>query len=84
MTKALTAYTHIQNFNGGDQPSMDDIWSFTTQAIPYLEGSADCVTYAPFGFMDDLANVNPEDGLFTSTGLSSLGSLYVYYNGTGN
>jgi len=69
-----------QNFNGGDQPSSDDIWSFTTQAIEWLESYDPCLTYAPFGFMDSLYNVNPADGLFIpgdQTTLSSLGWLYV-------
>jgi len=66
-----------QNFNGADQPSSDDIWSFTTQAIQYLEGNPVVQTYAPFGFMDDMYNVNPADRLFAPDNLSALGWLYV-------
>jgi len=66
-----------QNFNGGAQPSMDDIWSFTTQAIAWLESYDPCLTYAPFGFMDDMYNVNENDKLFADNNLSALGWLYV-------
>jgi hypothetical protein len=69
-----------QNFNGGDQPSPDQIWSFTTQAIAWLDSADFIASYAPFGFMDDMYNVNPADCLFvpgnTQT-LSALGWLYV-------
>jgi hypothetical protein len=69
-----------QNFNGGDQPSMDDIWSFTTQAITWMDGSDLVKTYAPFGFMDDMYNVNPNDCLFSGNTLSALGWKYVNDN----
>jgi len=70
-----------QNFNGGAQPSMDDIWSFTNQAIPWLENNPQVLSYAPFGFMDDMYNVTPNDCLFTPDSLSTLGWSYV--NGGG-
>jgi hypothetical protein len=66
-----------QNFNGGDQPSMDQIWDFTDKAINFLEGDGRVLSYAPFGFMDDMYNVNYNDRLFSSDGLSDLGWRYV-------
>ena len=60
---------------------MDDIWSFTNQAIPWLESNPQVLSYAPFGFMDDMYNVNQNDCLFTPDGLSTLGWAYV--NGSG-
>jgi len=69
-----------QNFNGGAQPSMDQIWQFTDQAITFLEGDGQVLSYAPFGFMDDMYNVNTADRLFTSTGLSDLGWKYINGN----
>lgn len=69
-----------QNFNGGDQPSMDEIWAFTEQAIKYLEGNGDILSYAPFGFMDDLYNVATTNKLLTNDGVSNLG--WAYLNGT--
>ena len=56
---------------------MDDIWAFTTQAINWLESYDNVHSYAPFGFMDDLYNVNPNDGLFSGNTLSALGWKYV-------
>jgi hypothetical protein len=34
-------------------------------------------SYAPFGFMDDMYNVNPADCLFDGNNLSALGWKYV-------
>jgi len=67
-----------QNFNGGAQPSMDQIWDFTIKAIDFLEGDGRVLTYAPFGFMDDMYNVTPDDRLFSSDSLSALGWRYVH------
>lgn len=69
-----------QNFNGGGQPSMDQIWDFTTKAIDFLEGDGRILSYAPFGFMDDMYNVNTNDRLFSSTGLTALGWKYINGN----
>jgi len=69
-----------QNFNGGAQPSADDIWSFTDQAIDFFEGDGRVLSYAPFGFMDNMYNVNANDRLFTSNGLSDLGWKYINGN----
>lgn len=69
-----------QNFNGGAQPSMDEVWSFTDQSIKFLEADPRILTYAPFGFMDDMYNVAYTNKLFTDDGLSALGWKYV----TGN
>jgi len=72
-----------QNFNGGDQPSMDDVWAFTEQAINYLEGDGRILSYAPFGFMDDMYNVANTNKLFSDDGgISNLG--WAYLNGPGN
>lgn len=56
---------------------MDDILSFTTQAIAWLESYDQVLSYAPFGFMDDLYNVTPDDRLFADNNLSTLGWIYV-------
>jgi len=69
-----------QNFNGGGQPSMDQVWSFTDQAIKFMESDDRILTYAPFGFMDDMYNVAYTNRLFSSTGLSDLGWKYVNGN----
>jgi len=69
-----------QNFNGGGQPSMDQIWDFTDKAIDFFEGDGRVLSYAPFGFMDDMYNVNPADKLFSPTGLTDLGWKYINGN----
>jgi len=66
-----------QNFNGGAQPSNDQIWSFYSQATAWLESTSYVESYMPFGFMDDMSNVNPADSLFSSNGLSDLGWMVV-------
>jgi len=67
-----------QNFNGGAQPSMDQIWAFTVAAVDYLNNDPNAYSYAPFGFMDDLYNVNPENKLLNVDGsLTALGQYYV-------
>lgn len=56
---------------------MDEVWSFTVNAINYMEGDGRILSYAPFGFMDDMYNVAYTNKLFTSDGLSDLGWRYV-------
>jgi len=70
----------VQNFNGGAQPSMDEVWSFTDQAIKYLESDSRILSYAPFGYMDDMYNVAYTNKLFSGDGLSDLGWKYVNGN----
>ena len=70
----------MQNFNGGAQPSMDEVWSFTDQAIKYLESDSRILSYAPFGYMDDMYNVAYTNKLFSGDGLSDLGWKYVNGN----
>jgi hypothetical protein len=56
---------------------MDEIWSFTDQAIKYFEGNSNVKSYAPFGFMDGMDNVDPNNRLFKTGGLTDLGWKYV-------
>jgi len=74
---AMTEFA-CQNFNGADQPSMDQIWEFTVGAVEFFNSEDGLSFYAPFGFMDDLYNVNPANGLFSGSGLSDLGNYYVH------
>lgn len=62
-----------QNFNGGGQPSISDVWNFYGSAIPWLDSQDYVEMYAPFGYMDDLQGVNENDALFSGNSLSSLG-----------
>jgi len=59
---------------------MDEIWSFTDQTINFLEGDSRVLSYAPFGFMDDMYNVAYNNKLFSDSGLSDLGWKYVNGN----
>lgn len=45
-----------------------------------MDGSDLVKSYAPFGFMDDMYNVNPNDCLFSGSTLSALGWKYVNDN----
>jgi len=70
----VTEYA-CQNFNGGAQPSVDQIRAFYTESMAFLEADSRVLSHAPFGYMDDMNNVNPNDKLFNGDQLSSLGTL---------
>lgn len=72
----VTEYA-CQNFNGGAQPSNDEIWAFYQQATSYMESTDWVHVYMPFGFMDGMSNVNPADSLFSGNSLSALGWMVV-------
>lgn len=44
----VTEYA-CQNFNGGAQPSNDEIWAFYQQATSYMESTDWVHVYMPFG-----------------------------------
>jgi hypothetical protein len=66
-----------QNFNGGAQPSNAQIWSFYEQATAWMDSTDYIESYMPFGFLDDMDNVNPADSLFSGSGLSDLGWMFA-------
>lgn len=70
------------NFNGADQPDMGQVWDFVTQAINYFEGNSQILSYAPFGAMDSMVNVDTSNQLFVPHGntLTDLGWKYVNGN----
>ena len=45
--------------------------------IPDLENDPRVLSYAPYGFMDDMGNVCANNKLFTATSLTDLGFRYV-------
>lgn len=68
----------LQNFNGGDQPSLGDVYSFFSQAIPYLESTPWIVGYAPFGFIEPPTGIQPNMNLVNGGGsLTGLGSFIL-------
>ncbi|KAI4524165.1 fungal hydrophobin [Schizophyllum commune Loenen D] len=67
-----------QNFNGGAQASMDDIWAFKAAVTPFLENTDWVLGYFPFGFMHDMVNVNYDNQLMGSDGKpTALGASYI-------
>lgn len=67
-----------QNFNGGDQPSIDQIWVFAEGVVGFVESTSWMDGHAPFGFMDSLYNVNSGNALFDgNNGLTDLGKYYA-------
>ena len=58
---------------------MDQVWAFTAQAIAYFDSNSQILSYAPFGAMDSMVNVDPNNQLFVPYGntLTDLGWDYV-------
>jgi len=68
----------LQNFNGGGQPSLDEVYAFFSQAIPWLESTPWIIGYAPFGFMAPPTGIQPNMNLLNGGGsLTGLGSFIV-------
>ena len=72
----ITEYA-FQNFNGGDQLSMAQVLEVTEGAIRWLEEDERVLSYAPFGFMDDMSGVNENNRLFSDDGVNELGWHYL-------
>ncbi|TRM68284.1 glycosyl hydrolase catalytic core-domain-containing protein [Schizophyllum amplum] len=67
-----------QNFNGGAQASMDEIWAFKAAVTPFLESNDWILGYFPFGFMHDMVNVNYDNQLMGGDGKpTALGASYI-------
>ena len=47
----LTGY---QNFNGGAQASMDDIWGFMSQALSFVDSTSWMAGACPFGMYTNI------------------------------
>jgi hypothetical protein len=68
-----------QNFNGGAQCSMDQIWAFVTQAAQWMDSQDWVQMYAPFGFMQQMQGVNDLDRLINWDGTpTDLGKWFIY------
>jgi len=63
----ITEYA-LQNFNGGGQPSLGEIYDFFGQAIPWLESQDWVIGHAPFGFMAPPTGINVNMNLLTGGG----------------
>jgi len=66
-----------QNFNGGGQPSVGDVWAFYQEVIPWAIAQDDIHAIAPYGMMRDL-NINQNARLLNSDGSpNSLGKFIL-------
>ncbi|KAI0663045.1 glycosyl hydrolase catalytic core-domain-containing protein [Cubamyces menziesii] len=70
-----------QNFNGGGQASMDDIWSFMGQAIKFFDETDWILGACPFGIMHDLQGVNTLNLLQKSDGTPTDLGYFVINDG---
>lgn len=68
-----------QDFNGGAQASMDQIFAFMIKTVQWMDATDYVKFYAWFGAMEDMQNVNPLNRLMTEdgSGLTDLGKWYV-------
>lgn len=70
-----------QNFGGGAQASMDEIWAFYAQVNPWLDSTDYVASYFQFGVLSDLDGVNTLNALMGSDGQpTSLGYTYINNN----
>ncbi|KAJ7638660.1 glycosyl hydrolase catalytic core-domain-containing protein [Roridomyces roridus] len=74
----ITEYAD-QDFNGGPQASMDEIWAFMTQATDFVNQNDWIKAHCWFGAMTGMDNVNPLNTLMTSSGSgpNSLGQWFI-------
>ncbi|PSR73625.1 hypothetical protein PHLCEN_2v10544 [Hermanssonia centrifuga] len=67
-----------ENFGGGAQATMDQVWSFYQTVMPWLMSQDYVTAVFPFGFLEDMANVNPDNQLMKGGQLTDLGKYIVY------
>ncbi|GJE84660.1 glycoside hydrolase family 128 protein [Phanerochaete sordida] len=67
-----------QNFGGGAQADMDQVWAFYQTVIPWLMAQDYVTAIIPFGFLEDMGNVNPLNQLMKGGQLTDLGKYVVY------
>ncbi|KAJ7499091.1 glycosyl hydrolase catalytic core-domain-containing protein [Mycena latifolia] len=68
-----------QDFNGGPQASMDQIWAFMTGATEFMNANSWVKAHCWFGAMEGMDNVNPLNKLMNDagTGPNDLGSYFI-------
>jgi len=74
----ITEYAD-QDFNGGPQATMDEIWAFMTGATSWLDSQDWVHAHCWFGAMEGMDNVNPLNKLMNDdgTGPNDLGSYFI-------
>jgi len=72
----------VQNFNGPDQPTSSEVFSFMDQAIPWMNSQNFIYGYFPFGFMAPPTGINPNMNLLNGDGsVTSLGWVVLDQSG---
>lgn len=72
----------LQNFNGGAQPTLDEVFAFMNQAIPWMNSQPWILGYFPFGFMVPPTGINVNMNLLNGDGSpTSLGQLVLDKSG---
>ncbi|KAJ7699904.1 hypothetical protein B0H17DRAFT_1047614 [Mycena rosella] len=69
-----------QDFNGGPQASMDQIWSFMTAATEFMNANSWVKAHCWFGAMEGMDNVNPLNKLMNSAGDAPNDLGYYFIN----
>lgn len=57
-----------QNFNGGPQCSMSDVWNFQNKITNFMKSANFIDKYMPFGAMQNMQGVNPDNSLMNPNG----------------
>ncbi|KAJ7368144.1 glycosyl hydrolase catalytic core-domain-containing protein [Mycena albidolilacea] len=69
-----------QDFNGGPQASMDEIWAFMTGATSWLNSQDWVKAHCWFGAMEGMTNVNPLNKLMNDAGDAPNDLGYYFIN----
>ncbi|KAF7313657.1 Glyco-hydro-cc domain-containing protein [Mycena chlorophos] len=75
----ITEYAD-QDFSGGPQASMDEIWTFMEAASAFVNKNSWIKAHCWFGAMEDLTNVNPDNSLMNSAGNAPNDLGYYFIN----
>lgn len=67
-----------QNFGGGRQANSGEVWAFYKKVIPWLMSQDYVTAFFPFGFLEDMGNVNPLNQMLSGGQLTDLGKYVVY------
>ncbi|KIP12830.1 glycoside hydrolase family 128 protein [Phlebiopsis gigantea 11061_1 CR5-6] len=67
-----------QNFGGGAQADSGQVWAFYKTVIPWLMSQDYVTAFFPFGFLEDMGNVNPLNQMLKGGQLTDLGNYIVH------
>jgi len=67
-----------QNFNGGAQCTMDEVWTFMGSVTKWMDDTWYIYAYFAFGVMHDMQGVNDDNQLMSGSGKpTDLGYMYI-------